>query len=98
MDVESIAHQGHLVGLGVPVSKKMRDLVRPVHRGALCRAVERPPTRQRLGAQKHVGRPAPFVFVTYRWGLPGWVGNGGRVSLSSCTGFTSMVTSRLCGA
>jgi len=79
MDVESIAHQGHLVGLGVPVSKKMRDLVRPVHRGALCRAVERPPTRQRLGAQKHVGRPAPFVFVTYRWGLPGWVGNGGRV-------------------
>ena len=97
MDVESIAHQGHLVGLGVPVSTKMRDLVRPVHRGALCRAVERPPTRQRIGAQKHVGRPAPFVFVTYRWGLSGWVGNGGRVSLSSCTGFTSMVTSGLCG-
>ena len=63
MRVEIIAHQGHLVGIGITVIKQVLDLVSPVDSGALCRYIDRPPTRQGLGKQKHVGCTDPFVFV-----------------------------------
>ena len=80
MSVEIIAHQDHLVGLRITVIKQVLDLVRPVDRGAVVRDVDRPPPRQGFGEQKHVGRPYPFVFVSYRTGLPGVAGKGVRVS------------------
>jgi hypothetical protein len=66
---ESIAHQTHLVVLGITVSKLRLDLVCPVHRGALGGYLDCPPPRQRLSAQQHVGRPDPFICVI----VPPWL-------------------------
>ena len=57
MDIEMIAPQDHLVGIGGTGVKKMLELVRPGYSCALCRDVECPSIRQRLSAQQHVGRP-----------------------------------------
>ena len=76
MSVEIIAHQDHLGGIGITVLKQVLDLVRPVDRGALCGYVDRPPPRQGLGEQKHVGRTGTFVFVIVTLWLArsGWQG------------------------
>ena len=76
MRIEIVAHQEHLVGLGITVLKQVLDLVRPVDRGAVFRYVDRTPSRQGLGAQKHVGRPDAFIFIIITLWLArlGWQG------------------------
>ena len=51
----------HRVGSGIPVSTPGRELGRPGDRGAVRGDRDRPPPRQGLGAQPHVGRPAPLL-------------------------------------
>ena len=73
---EMIAHQNPLVGIGITGIKQVRDLVRPVDRGALRGDGDRPPPRQGLGAQQHVGCPDPFLCIIVPSGLArlGWPG------------------------
>ena len=66
MRVEIIAHQEYLVGLGITVIQKMLDLMRPVDSGALLVDVNRPPTRQGFGEQKHVG--LVYSWIGHRFG------------------------------
>src|SRR5262249_108253 len=69
MRVAIIAHQNHLVGIGIPVIQQGRDRVRPVASGAVGRYLDRPPTRQGLSQQTHVGCTDPFVCVI----VTGWL-------------------------
>jgi hypothetical protein len=76
MGSEIIAYHDHLVGIGITVSKQVLDLVRPVDGGALCGYLDCTPPYQRLGEQKHVGCPDPFIFVIVALWLArfGWQG------------------------
>ena len=69
MRVEMIAYPEHLIGIGITVVKQGLNLVRPVDCGAGFRYGERPPPRQGLGEQKHVGCPDSFVVVV----VPQWL-------------------------
>jgi hypothetical protein len=74
MSIEkSIAHHGHGVGIGITAIKKRLDRVRPVHCGTLYGDVDRPPPRQGLGKQKHIGRTDPCVCVI----VPLWLARRG---------------------
>ena len=88
--IAPVANEGHPRAIGVAGIQHLRDFDRPVGLGPSLAGGRLPEARQRLGEHEDAGRAVPLVLVIDAPACSFVAAIGTRVSLSNCTGCSSM--------
>jgi hypothetical protein len=90
MSIQLITHQEHLGAIPIVFLEEGLYLVCPINGGATLRDDGFAPRGQGFCKQKNVGGAIALILIVRRRWLSGAGGSGGRVSLTNCTGCSSI--------